>query len=192
MPLLITPEVGIPLPINTTPEEVEDFREKARILCETVKDLVARGAEIEITEQDHEMAQEMFAETRPLNPKKVTPGSILVLEAMLSEYDREIINVSHRLRNYVTNKLILETDNDKASDRLRALELLGKISDVGLFSEKVQVEVTHRTTEDIEAEILNKISKYIDAEIIEESKPALPDDIDLDKELGLSKEFDET
>lgn len=190
MPIVITPEVGIPLPVNTTPEEVEDFREKARVLCETVKELIACGAEVEITDEDHETAHELFTETKPLNPKKVTPGSILVLEAMLSEYDKEVINVSHRLRNYVTNKLILETENDKASDRLRALELLGKISDVGLFSEKVQVEVTHRKSDDIEAEILKKLQNYIDVEAIDVTQSS-EDEIDLDKELGLVEDSDD-
>ena len=39
----------------------------------------------------------------------------------------------------VTNKLLLESENDDPRIRIRALELLGKISDVGLFAEKSRV-----------------------------------------------------
>lgn len=162
MPLVITPELGIPLPINTTPEEIEEFRERARALCETVKELVRNGADIAITPQDEEAAHELFMEQTPLVAGKVTPGAILKLEALLSTYDRELLNANTRLRAFVTNRLLEETETEKASDRLRALELLGKISDVGLFSEKLKVEVTHRTTADIESEILKRLTGYID------------------------------
>jgi len=182
MPLVVTPELGIPLPINTTPEEIEDFREKARVLCETVKELIEQGAEIEITPEDEETARDLFLEQKPLN-KKVTPGAVLKLEALLSAYDHELLNAAQRLRTFVTNRLIEETENEKPSDRLRALELLGKISEVGLFAEKVQVDIVHRKSTDIEAEILRKLDNYIDAEVIPPPVSLL--DIDLDAELGL-------
>ncbi len=48
MPIVVTPEVGIPLPFDTTPEEIDDFREKAHALFETVQDLITRlGANID-------------------------------------------------------------------------------------------------------------------------------------------------
>ena len=185
MPLVVTPELGIPLPINTTPEEIDDFREKARALCETVQELIKNGAEVEITPEDEENAVYLFTEQTPLT-KKVTPGAVLKLEALLSAYDHELLNAAQRLRTFVTNRLIEETENEKPSDRLRALELLGKISEVGLFAEKVQIDVVHRKSTDIEAEILKRLDNYIEAEVVE--KPAGLLDIDLDAELGLKND----
>jgi hypothetical protein len=185
MPLVITPEVGIPLPINTTPEEIEDFREKARALCNTVQELIKNGAEVEITEDDEYEARQLFAETKPLKPKKVTPGAVLKLEALLSTYDHELLNAAHRLRTFVTNRLLEETEGEKAGDRLRALELLGKIKDVGLFENKVNVEVTYKNAKDVESEILKRLNSYIDADFEEIKEPSLLD-IDLDEELGLN------
>ena len=43
---------------------------------------------------------------------------------------------SAHISGMVTNKLVLESENPDPRIRMRALELLGKISDVGLFSEK--------------------------------------------------------
>lgn len=187
MPLVITPEVGIPLPINTTPEEIEDFREKARALCSTVEELIKNGGEVDITYDDEQEAHELFVEQKPLKPKKVTPGTVLKLEALLSSYDHELLNASKRLRTFVTNRLIEETENEKAGDRLRALELLGKIAEVGLFAEKISVDVKYKNTKDIEAEILKKLDGYIDAEYVEvEEKDPL--DFDLDEELGLKEQ----
>ena len=185
MPLVITPEVGIPLPVNTTPEEIEDFRERARALCETVRELIQNGADVAVTPEDEREAHELFTEQKKLNPKKVTPGAVLKLEALLSSYDHELLNAATRLRTYVTNRLLEESESDDAKIRIRALELLGKISDVGLFSEKVNIEVKYKRSDDIAAEILKKLDKYIDAEVIEiKEKPLL--EIDLDAELGIN------
>ena len=46
MPIIATPEIGIPLPFDTTPEEIEDFREKAHALFETVQELIKQGATV--------------------------------------------------------------------------------------------------------------------------------------------------
>ena len=44
---------------------------------------------------------------------------------------------------------------------MRALELLGKISDVGLFAEKSEVTVTHQSTEDLRDKLRGKLEKLV-------------------------------
>ena len=66
--------------------------------------------------------------------------------------------------------------------RLKALELLGKISDVGLFSEKSEVKITHKSAEDVRNRLRSKLSRLADiqdAEIIE-TRP-----INVGEELGI-------
>ena len=57
----------------------------------------------------------------------------------------------------IRDRLLLESENPDPKIRMRALELLGKITDVGLFTEKSEVTVTHRSTEDLITSIRNKI-----------------------------------
>jgi hypothetical protein len=45
--------------------------------------------------------------------------------------------------------------------RLKALELLGKISDVGLFSEKTEITVKNLSQTDLESEIKAKLYKIL-------------------------------
>jgi hypothetical protein len=82
----------------------------------------------------------------------------------------------------VTNKLILETENPDPRVRIRALELLGKISDVGLFSEKSEVTVTHQSTDDLKAKLRRKLEKLVNPveELVLDGEI-----IDLDVELGV-------
>lgn len=187
MPIIATPEVGIPLPFDTTPEEINDFREKAHAYFETVQDLIVQGAQVEITNEDKARSHQIAAEGKLPPVKDLTPGVIVNLEAILSDWDNEVLDVARRLRNYVTNKLIMESVDPDPKQRIKALELLGKVSGVGLFSEKIDITVTHRTVEDIEKELVKTLELYMgEVDEVEEAKPAVKSiaEIDLDEELG--------
>ena len=90
-----------------------------------------------------------------------------------------------QLRNLVTNKLILESENPDPRVRMRAIELLGKISDVGLFTEKSEVTITHQTTDDLKEKLRGKLARLVnpqpeveDARVIEGSM------VSTDQEFG--------
>jgi hypothetical protein len=105
---------------------------------------------------------------------KYSRPAVKRLDRVLAELDEEIVNVAVRLRAYTTNKLIEESENPDPKVRIKALELLGKVKDVGLFSEKI--EITHKTKsdEELEAEIRQRLEVYmgkadvVDAEEVEE------------------------
>ena len=185
MPVVATPELGIPFPFDTTPEELNDFRAKAEALLNTVEELESHGLQVEVTDSDR-LESHMAVSTGVLPAAKdITPGAIKHVNAILSEFDREVLDVHRRLRNYVTNKLVIDSANDDPRTRLKALELLGKVSGVGLFSERIDVNVTQRTVKDIETELRKTLELY-DGEyaVVESEKPVAIAEIDLDTELG--------
>ena len=161
MPIVVEPESGIPFPFDTNPEEIEQFRERAKAAVETIKEIIALGGEMEIDEDDRNTARLSVTSNQTIKIKEANAGTLVHLEAILSEYDKELLNASSRLRNYVTNKLLLDTANDDAKTRLRALELLGRVSTVGLFSDKLEIEVKQRKVEDIDAELGILLEKYL-------------------------------
>ena len=188
MPIVVTPESGIPLPFDTTPEEIVQFRERAKAAVETIKEIIALGGEVEVTEEDRRTARDAVGS----NSIKITEqnaGSLVHLEAILSEYDRDLLNSATRLRSYVTNKLLIETTDEDPKVRLKALELLGKTAGVGLFSERLEVNVTHRTIDQIDNELENLLEKYMGpVEIVEaETEQELNSLLELDDdELGFT------
>lgn len=161
MPIVVEPESGIPFPFDTTPEEIEQFRERAKAAVETIKEIIALGGEIEITEEDKKTAREAVSETKPLKISEKNAGALVHLEAILSEYDKDLLNAATRMRSYITNKLLLETIDEDARIRLKALELLGKTSSVGLFSDRLEVNVTHRTVDQVDQELEGMLEKYL-------------------------------
>ena len=182
MPLVITPEVGIPLPFDVTPEEVEQFRERAAAACATIKELMGAGGEVELTDEDSTAAHQIFAHQAPLKIGRTPPGAILKLEAMLSHYDHEFLGANRRIANYVTNRLLEETEDEDPKVRLKALELLGKRKGVNLFSEQMEITVKQKPTEDLETELTTLLEKYMgNADVIENGVSPL---VDLDAELA--------
>jgi hypothetical protein len=193
MPIIATPEIGIPLPFDTTPEEIEDFREKAHALFETVQELVKQGATVEITDEDKAKSHQIAATGKLPPVREITPGTIINLEAILSEWDQEVLDVNRRLRNYVTNKLITESVDPDPRQRMKALENLGRIGGVGLFSDKIEVNVTHRTVDDIERELAKTLEMYMgQAEEVKPEKPKSIGDIDINEELGTGEDESST
>jgi hypothetical protein len=187
MPLLITPEVGIPLPLDVTPEEVEQFRERAAAACKTIQELMDAGGEVDVTDADSIVAHQVFASQRPLNIAKTPPGAILKLEAMLTHYDHEFLGANRRIANYVTNRLLEETEDEDPKVRLKALELLGKRKGVNLFSDQMEITVKQKSTTDLEGELATLLEKYMgDAEVIENPAEEVSDNpvIDIDAELA--------
>jgi hypothetical protein len=92
---------------------------------------------------------------------------------LLNEYDKQIIADGAQVRTYVTNKLLDISHCGDAKVELRALELLGKLSDVGAFTEKSEITINAKTTIELESAIKDKINrllgmKEVQGEIIED------------------------
>jgi hypothetical protein len=101
----------------------------------------------------------------------------------LNEYDHRVILDATQARTYITNRLLEISSCGDAKQELRAIELLGKLSDVGAFSEKSEITVTHRTSDDLKNVIADKIQKLL---LQQQNKTIdiTPDD-SLERELGL-------
>tara|TARA_R110002012_G_C11184385_1_gene557538 strand:- start:211 stop:435 length:225 start_codon:yes stop_codon:yes gene_type:complete len=68
---------------------------------------------------------------------------------------------------------------------MRALELLGKISDVGLFAEKSEVTITHQSTDDLRDKLRSKLEKLVNPEDDIAGAIVLDGEaFDIDAELG--------
>jgi DNA-binding response OmpR family regulator len=203
--ILVTPELDVPLPFSLTAEEAKDLHARAQAAFNTVEFLTANGMQPPVvTTADKKEAHAQFFEN-PSAGKELNTAAAVLLKSMLDEYDVEVVRNAAQVRNYVKMRLLMLTGSDKESTQLKALELLGKMSDVGAFAERLEVNVTHRTTEELQAELATKLSSYMDDIIDVESRQLQPTEerylngapavqvIDLDEELGMAgKELDET
>lgn len=161
MPIVLQTDIGIPFPFDTQPEEITVWRDRAKTAVDTILEIIRLGGNVTIDDEDRSKARNVATGNAPLQINEENAGALIHLEAILSEYDKGLLNTATRLRAYVTNKLLLETIDEDAKVRIKALELLGKITNVGLFSERIDINVTHRTVEEIDSELDNVLEKFL-------------------------------
>lgn len=184
------------IPLPTGQSKLLDYgevRRRAVAACNTAGALHKEGHTPTAQPEAKKMrglAQEILNEAakgHPVPAEKVrdlvrTPESAIFVKNILTQYDMEIVQEAKRLRNYVTNKLILESDNMDARIRMRALELLGKISDVGLFTERTEITVNNRSTVELENSLREKVRRLMGTADAEEAtiiaEPLPPKNID--------------
>jgi hypothetical protein len=90
-----------------------------------------------------------------------TPAAVQHLVGMLTAYDWEFVEQAKNLRGYTVAKLLEECENPNANIRLKALGLLGKVTEVGLFTEKIEVKKTDMSDDEIDARIKEKLNKFM-------------------------------
>lgn len=180
MDIKITPDFESPIPKHNRDDVPKDLHEAMRTSAETAKLLDSLGIPFEMSKKDEADARELIQATDRSNivPEKVYEGGVAVkLAALLNEYDKQIIADSAQVRTYVTNKLLDISHCGDTKSELRALELLGKLSDVGAFTEKSEVTINAKTTIELESAIKEKIQrllamKEVKGEVIEEDELA--------------------
>ena len=128
----------------------------------------------EVSETDKHKAREVFIGNELASDDDLSsPGMVVYLQSLLSEYDTVIVKSAHQLRTYVTNKLIIDSANPDPRIRLKSLEMLGKISDVGLFTDKTEITMRHRPTEELEQLLRERLTKVLEAEVVDNNKPTM-------------------
>ena len=194
MTITLSPDVGIPLSVDMP---YTDIRARAEAACNTALLLMDHGLEVVPNKEDKDNAAAIafdYAEDPEKTSKqlsatkaaKMTPASLILTNSILQEFGQAVAESATQIRHLVTNKLLLETENPDARVRIRALELLGKVSDVGLFSEKSEVTITHQSTDDLRARLRQKLEKLVNPPREFEDVVIIDGDIiDVDAELGL-------
>tara|TARA_R100000935_G_scaffold8893_2_gene18500 strand:+ start:490 stop:1104 length:615 start_codon:yes stop_codon:yes gene_type:complete len=194
MTLILEPEIGVPLSDKVLRVDLKD---RVKSAANTSLELAEHDLDIEPTMSDKDVAAKLaiaYADDPETTSKKVTnvraatltPASLVLTNNILQEFGQSVVQSALQVRYLVTNKLLLETENPDARVRIRALELLGKVSDVGLFSEKSEVTITHQSTDDLKAKLRQKLEKLVNpVEDIEDAVIIDNQPIDVDAELGV-------
>jgi len=150
-----------PLPKPRLPHELEDVRQRAKAAFNTAEFLKAFGLPINITEDDRDQARAIFMGNPDAPEAPRTPGAALHLEALLTKYDYTMLGATNKMRNYVLyNLFALAEKASSDSVKLKSIELLGKVAEVGLFANKIEISIEQRPTADLEEELHRLLRGY--------------------------------
>ena len=80
---------------------------------------------------------------------------------MLTAYDWQFVEQAKELRGYAVAQILEETKHSDARIRLKALDMLGKVTEVALFTERVEVKKTDMSDDELETRIKDKLNRFM-------------------------------
>jgi len=166
MNIQVEPTLDKPIPIVADAMEMEDLNDHAKVMGNTALLLqeLGDGATFDLSEEENEKAIEMFRNLGKKTDKTAQaqtredmkrPGVALQLASYINEYEKQVISDKVQVRTIVMNRLLQISNDDDNRTALKALELLGKASD--LFTEKQEITITHKTSDELKEAIRDRI-----------------------------------
>jgi hypothetical protein len=151
-----------------------------------LREMGVPDTETAVSELEKQKARETFTalttaaplkEQKDLVTRLETPAAVRHLTGMLTAYDWEFVQQAKELRGYAVAKILEDCEHPNANIRLKALGLLGKVTEVGLFTEKIEVKKTDLTEQEVDAKLKEKLAKFMnvsDAQIIDVIEDVTP------------------
>lgn len=171
------------MPFDLDEERESNLLDELAVTANTAELLEALGADI--TADEENLASEKRLLDRAVKEGKVTPlrGSLpaaLGAAAFLRTYGQSLALDVVQVRSALTSKLLEIANCGDTKHELRAIELLGKHVDIGLFTERSEININYNTPEALEAAIRERVKRLLHADAID----LKPLGADLDEELA--------
>lgn len=164
----VTPNSEAPPPVErVSPSQAMNAKITT---ADWLKDMGAPDTDTVVSELEKVHAREAFTALTTGAPIKdqhalvstiETPAAVRHLTSMLTAYDWEFVNQAKELRGYAVAKILEDCENPNANIRLKALGLLGKVTEVGLFTDKIEVKQTAMSDAEVEQRIKDKLNKFM-------------------------------
>jgi len=179
----VEPATGHPVPYNTSDEKPATFKDELTVTANTVDLLEGLGMQVEASPADVERIKRLVAEA--ISGQKASilqqPTAAFAAREFLKAYGNQLAMDVHEVRSAVTAKLMELANCGDPKFELKALELLGKHSDIGLFTERSEITVNYKSSGDLENAIKDRVRRLLNADIVD----ITPIGDDLDAELGV-------
>lgn len=163
----IEPSAEHPIPYDLDPDVPATDKEKIAVAANTAALIEQIGGSLDFSPEDERKAQELIKGTQRVEKTVSSPGVAVKLAAIMTHYDYQVVEDAQQARTFITNRLIeLSTCGDPKIE-IKALELLGKHSDIGLFTERSEVTVHYKNASDIESSIAARIKRLLNATTVD-------------------------
>lgn len=179
----IDPAKDKPVPYDLRSEKPATPLEKLAVAANTVELQEALGSVLDLDQADLDKEKALI-ENAVKNKKSKDlsqPNTAFAAAAFLRTYGQQLAMDAAQARAAITNKLMELANCGDARYELKALELLGKHSDIGIFTERSEITINYKDPADLENEIKERVKRLLNASIVE--TVSLVDS--LDEDLGV-------
>ena len=166
------------VPYDLSEEKTNNLLEEMAVAGNTAELQEVLGASLDISERDAEREKELLrAVAEAKKPTNLSnQPTAFAAAAFLRAYGQQLAMDAAQARAAITNKLMEIADCGDPRYELKALELLGKHSDIGIFTDRSEITVNYKNPEDLEKAIKERVKNLLNATVVET--------ISLDEQLG--------
>ncbi len=186
MTIKIEPTKEQQIPYDLVDETPETFVDDLTTIANTQSFLEELGTPPEFSLEDAKKAASTLEQA--LKTQKTdalnTPSAAWAAKEFLKAYSGRLAFEMNDVRAALTNKLLELANCGDARFELKAIELLGKHSDIALFTERSEVTVSYKTSGDLEEAIKERVKRLLNATTIDVTPI---DPTILDDELGVAE-----
>ena len=185
MPVVkVEPTDEHPIPYDMGDEKPKTLLEEIAVAGNTAELLVDLGAPLEVDENIKKQVKKLDevvkkGKTKNLNEVSTAFGAA----AFLRTYGQQLALDVNQVRAALTFKLMELANYGDPKIELKALELLGKHSDISLFTSKSEITINYKDPTELENAIKERVKRLMNADVID----MIPLGQSIDEEL---KHFD--
>ena len=179
----IEPSTEKPVPFDLGEETPDTFIDEMAVAANTIDLQTALGLELGLDVDDVEQEKKLFKDTLKSQKSRnlQLPNTAFAASAFLKTYGQQVALDANMARAAITNKLMEIANCGDTKYELKALELLGKHVDIGLFSERSEVTINYKDPESLEREIKERVRRLLNADVID----VVPLSDSVDDEMGV-------
>lgn len=187
MPIVkIEPTDEHPVPYDLSDETTKTALDEVTVDANTAELQVSLGRPLDedvddtlATAQEKELLDAVIQNKKTHKPPTV--NTAFAAAAFLRTYGQQLALDAASARAAITNKLLELANCGDPRFELKALELLGKHSDIGIFTERSEVTINYKDPAALEEEIKERVKRLLNADVID----VTPVGANLDEELGV-------
>lgn len=187
----VEPSAEHPMPFDLSDQEPATHKDAVAVAVNTADLIQTLGGGLDFNNDDLSKAQKfVLGQEKPNSPRHITaPSEAAAAHAIIRKYDFATFQDAMQARNFITNKLVKLADCGDPKLEIKALELLGKHSDIGLFTERSEITVHHTSSSTLENSIKERIKRLLHSDVVDVATE-LVDELDvLDKKKEKTPEI---
>mgnify|MGYP003131048796 FL=1 len=183
----VEPTKDHPVPYDLSEEKPATLIEEIAVAGNTAELQVEMGASLDISEGDAAKEKELLrAVAEAKKPSNLTnQTTAFAAAAFLRTYGAQLAMDAAQARSAITNKLMEIADCGDTRYELKALELLGKHSDIGIFTERSEITINYKSPEELEKAIKEKVKNLLNATLVDVTPEPEDSEEELDELLGV-------
>lgn len=186
MTIKIEPTKEHKIPYDVQDDETETYIDELKVVANTQDLLEQLNGPPEMDMETAVKSSKLLEQSLKNQDKKAlgTEAVAYGAKAFVQAYSKRLAFDMNDVRTALTQKLLELANCGDTRFELKAIELLGKHSDIALFTERSEVTVNYKTSSDLENAIKERVKRLLNADVIDVTPL---DSASLDDMLGVAE-----